>query len=79
MISPRFTLMSVANPWMLLLPAPEMSHWLAGFPGFEFSHTMALAAAGTQGANGSGDWDARLIDAALAEAVAAMWEPLLDR
>jgi hypothetical protein len=70
-VSPRFTLMLVANPWMLAEPAPATSHSPDGFPGFEFSHAMALAAAGTQGANGSA-WAAALIDTALAPAVAAM-------
>jgi hypothetical protein len=70
-VSPRFTLMFVANPWMLAEPAPATSQLPDGFPGFEFSHAMALAAAGTQGANGS-PWAAALIDEGLAPIVAAM-------
>src|SRR5262245_19207553 len=56
--------MSVANPWMLVLPAPAMSHSLWGFPGFEFSHAMVLAAGGLHGANGSGSWAATLANVA---------------
>jgi len=33
-VPPGATLMSVANPWMLVSPAPDTSHWLAGSPGF---------------------------------------------
>ena len=32
MVPPRVTLMSVANPWMLASPDPEMSHSLDGLP-----------------------------------------------
>ena len=35
-----------------------MSHSVDGFPVFEFSQAIALAADGTQGANGSVDWTA---------------------
>jgi len=45
---------------MLAFPAPTMSHSLWGFPGFEFSHVMALAAGGAHGANGSASWAAGL-------------------
>src|SRR5262245_24744640 len=45
---------------MLAFPAPTISHSLAGFPSFEFSHTIALAAGGVQGANGSGSCAAKL-------------------
>ena len=37
--------MSVAKPWMLESPAPEMSHSLAGFPVRQFSATIGLAGA----------------------------------
>jgi hypothetical protein len=77
-VSPRFTLISVANPWMLASPDPTMSHSPDGFPGFEFSHAMALAAAGMQGANGSGDWAAAPVDVVLAAAVAATLAPMLN-
>ena len=40
--------MSVANPWMEALPEPTTSHWLAGLPGLEFSHTIGLTG-GSQG------------------------------
>src|SRR5438128_1389232 len=39
---PWLTLMSVANPWMLELPAPLMSHSLGGLPACSFSHTIGL-------------------------------------
>jgi len=51
---------------MLPSPAPEMSHSLAGFPVFEFSQAIALAAGGLHAANGSEDW------AALAEFTAIL-------
>jgi len=41
--------MSVAKPWMLASPDPEMSHSLAGLPGLEFSHGIRLAIDGSQG------------------------------
>ena len=41
---PLFTLMSVANPWIVPSPAPMMSHSLAGLPASRFSHRMGLAA-----------------------------------
>ena len=44
-VPPRFTLMSVAKPWMLGSPAPVMSHSLAGLPGWQFSATIGLAGA----------------------------------
>src|SRR3954452_1763808 len=46
---PRFTLMSAAKPWMVELPAPEMSQVLCGVPGLEFSHAIGF----TIGAHGS--------------------------
>src|SRR5262245_51787719 len=45
---------------MLAVPAPTMSHWLWGFPGFEFSHAISLAAGGLHRANGSGSCAATL-------------------
>src|SRR3954451_1486375 len=45
---PRFTLMSVAKPWMVELPAPEMSQVLCGVPGLEFSHAIGFTI-GVQG------------------------------
>src|SRR6267143_1187576 len=35
--------MSVAKPWMLASPAPMMSHSVEGFPGRQFSATIAFA------------------------------------
>src|SRR5438046_1137526 len=45
---PLFTLMSVANPWMLGSPAPLTSHSLAGLPGLEFSHAIGFVMGGPQ-------------------------------
>src|SRR5438034_3741683 len=42
MVPPWFTLMSVANPWMVGSPAPLTSHSLGGLPASAFSHTTAL-------------------------------------
>src|ERR1700675_2134462 len=47
-VAPTFTLMSVANPWMVLLPDPTTSQTLCGVPGWEFSHTIGLVG-GSQG------------------------------
>ena len=41
-VVPRFTLMSVAKPWMLGSPLPEMSHSLAGLPARQFSATIGF-------------------------------------
>src|SRR4029453_10008011 len=45
---PALTLMAVANPWMLLSPAPTMSHSEGGLPGFEFSQAIGFTT-GLQG------------------------------
>src|SRR5258708_7776900 len=47
---PRLTLISVAKPWIVESPAFRVltSHWLWGFPSFEFSQTMSFAIAGLQ-------------------------------
>ena len=42
-VSPRWTLISVANPWMLESPAPVISHSDAGLPGRDSLHTTAFA------------------------------------
>jgi hypothetical protein len=41
-VVPTLTLMSVAKPWMLGSPAPEMSHTLGSVPSSWFSQTMLL-------------------------------------
>src|SRR4051812_12570547 len=41
-VEPRFTLMSVAKPWIEVLPTPETSHSLAGLPSFVFSQATSL-------------------------------------
>src|SRR6185436_6313314 len=52
MVPPLLTLMSVANPWMVLSPLDwlnggdsgdgDRSHWLGGFPGKAFSQTIGF-------------------------------------
>src|ERR1700722_12108081 len=44
-VCPTFTLISVANPWMVGSPAPLTSHWLGGFPGRQFSASIGFAGA----------------------------------
>src|SRR6476660_8083653 len=41
-VSPRSTLMFVANPWMLGSPIPVIAHSASGFPGLAFSQEMVL-------------------------------------
>jgi hypothetical protein len=47
-VPPWFTLMSVAKPWILVSPIPEIDHWLGSFPGLEFSQTMSFTTGGLQ-------------------------------
>ena len=49
-VSPRLTLMSVAKPWIELLPAPVMPHSLSGLPGFVFSQATGLTTGASHGA-----------------------------
>ncbi len=53
-VSPTFTLMSVANPWIDGSPDPEMSHTDSGVPGLEFSHAITLTG-GVQGSAAEAD------------------------
>src|SRR4029078_13107554 len=39
-VLPRFTLMSVANPWIVASPEPTTSHSVDGAPVFWFSQAM---------------------------------------
>ncbi len=41
-VEPGLTLIAVAKPWMLSLPAREMSHSVGSLPGLLFSHAIAL-------------------------------------
>src|SRR5919202_2198549 len=41
-VSPRLTLMSVAKPWIDVLPAPVTSHVERGVPGFVFSQAIGF-------------------------------------
>jgi hypothetical protein len=41
-VLPRFTLMSVAKPWIVASPAPLMSHSEDGLPARQFSATIAF-------------------------------------
>src|SRR3954454_8578831 len=49
-VSPWLTLISVAKPWMAELPAPLMSHSLAGLPTLVFSHAIGLVIGASHGA-----------------------------
>ena len=49
-VSPWSTLISVAKPWMELLPAPVMSHSLSGLPGLVFSQATGLTTGTSHGA-----------------------------
>src|SRR4030095_7856038 len=42
-VSPRLTLMSVANPWIVESPELLISHSVRAFPGLQFSATILLA------------------------------------
>ena len=48
-VSPTLTLISVAKPWMVVLPEPLTSQVLLGVPGLLFSQATGLA----RGAQGS--------------------------
>jgi len=50
--------MSVAKPWMLPSRPRKCPIRWPGFPFFEFSQAIALAAGGLHAANGSEDWAA---------------------
>ena len=49
-VPPWSTLMSVAKPWIVELPAPVIPHSDSGLPGLEFSHTTALTIGTSHGA-----------------------------
>src|SRR5215475_8249541 len=63
--------MSVANPWIVLLPAPLMSHSDGGLPGFEFSQTIGFAIGGSHGAATAAGAVIAMLNVALTTAVAA--------
>ncbi len=63
--------MSVANPWMVSLPAPLMSHSDGGLPGFEFSQTIGFAIGGSHGAATAAGALITTLSVALKTAVAA--------
>ena len=46
--------MSVAKPWIVLLPAPLTSHSLAGLPGLVFSHATGFVIGASHGAAAAG-------------------------
>src|SRR6476646_11366938 len=48
-VSPRFTLIAVANPWMVESPAPLTCQSLAGSPARVFSQAITLVTGGPQG------------------------------
>src|SRR6478672_3224429 len=53
-VPPRFTLMSVAKPWIPLSPEPEISQVPGGVPGRQFSASVALAGALQEACAGAG-------------------------
>src|SRR5512132_3822484 len=63
--------MSVANPWIVLLPAPLISHSDGGLPGFEFSQTIGFAIGGSHGAATAAGALMTTLSVALTTAVAA--------
>ena len=65
---PWSTLMSVANPWIALLPAPLTSHSEAGFPGLVFSQATGLVIGASHGAAAAGEAPAPSTRAAAAAA-----------
>src|SRR6476646_5128667 len=48
-VSPTFTLIAVANPWMVWSPAPFTCQSAGGSPGFVFSHAITLITGGPHG------------------------------
>src|ERR1700742_4036727 len=48
-VSPGFTLIAVAKPWMLSSPIPSISQFAAGSPSFEFSQTIGFWIGSAQG------------------------------
>src|SRR5262245_11616690 len=63
--------MSVANPWIVLLPAPLISHSDGGLPGFVFSQTIGFAIGGSHGAATAAGAVIAMLSVALTTAVAA--------
>src|SRR4051794_37378822 len=53
--SPTLTLISVAKPWMVELPAPLTSQVVDGVPGWMFSHATGVGAAQGSAAAAAGD------------------------
>src|ERR1044072_3353771 len=49
-VSPTFTLIWVAKPWIVALPAPVIPHSLSGLPVFVFSHATGLTIGVSHGA-----------------------------
>src|SRR5262245_33113728 len=45
MLSPTFTLISVAKPWIVGSPSALISHSVRGFPGLQFSETILFGGA----------------------------------
>src|SRR6266516_2129218 len=54
-VSPMFTLIWVANPWIPEVPEPEMSHSLAGLPGLLFSQATAFVTGGAHGSTAASE------------------------
>ncbi len=54
MVEPRFTLMSVAKPWMDALPEPVMFHSVLGFPVLVFSQATSVSTGASHAAAAAG-------------------------
>src|SRR5262245_46493201 len=52
-VCPWLTLMSVAKPWMVEAPAPEMARTLCGGPGRRFSATIGFTDGRTRSSSAS--------------------------
>src|SRR5579864_6894155 len=48
-VCPRFTLIDVAKPWIVVSPAPLTCQSLVGSPGCVFSHAITLVTGGPHG------------------------------
>src|SRR6478609_1964198 len=77
-VSPTLTLIWVAKPWMLLLPAPVIPHSLSGLPGLVFSQATGLTTGASHGAATAAGGATTLSPATTSAPTAAMTQ-VLDR
>src|SRR5512144_2595946 len=78
-VSPTLTLISVANPWIVLLPAPLMPHSLSGLPGLLFSQATGLTIGASHGAAVAGPAGSTTVRPAVASAPARRTSRVLRR